>query len=156
LPSNIYAVDHIAIAVEDVDEALPRWEKILGVRGIMLTRQPTKEAVLRVGGVGIWLHSSDVKESRFRRFVEERGEGLDHIALAVHSVEAALAGAHALGLTTHYRGAGGGTAPAQSFEGYVSFVDRGDVNGVQVEFVERYTKYNHPLLGHGPTREPDG
>jgi methylmalonyl-CoA/ethylmalonyl-CoA epimerase len=149
-PSNTYAVDHIAIAVDDVDKALPLWEKVLGVKGIILVREPTKEAVLRVGGVGVWLHSSNVQGSRFRRFVEERGEGLNHVALAVHSVDAALDLARSLNLRTHFRGDGGGNAPGQSFEGHVSFVDPKDANGVHLEFVERYTKYNHPSLGKGP------
>jgi methylmalonyl-CoA/ethylmalonyl-CoA epimerase len=103
-----------------------------------------KEAIFWVGGVQIQLCSSTQAGVRYRRFVDERGEGLHHIGVAVHDIQAALDHAHAHGLKTRFRAEGPADAPWQSVDGRISFVEPEGLNGVGLEFVERYTKHNPP------------
>lgn len=145
---NIYAIDHLVIAVKDAEEAMPLWEKILGTKGLVVTNEAAKlkEAIFWVGGVQIQLCSSTAPGVRYRKFVDERGEGLHHFAFAVHDIKAALEHVHALKLRTRYRAEGPADAPWISADGRISFIEPEDLNGVGLEFVERYTKYNPPKL----------
>lgn len=143
---NIYAVDHIVVAVKDAEEALPLWEKLLGIKGVLVKNETVKlkEAVFWLGGVQLQLCSSTETGIRYRKFVDERGEGLHHVAFAVHDINAALGHCQALGLRTRFRAEGPATAPWQSIDGRISFIEPENLNGVGLEFVERYTKRNPP------------
>jgi methylmalonyl-CoA/ethylmalonyl-CoA epimerase len=143
---NIYAVDHIVVAVKDAEEALPLWERLLGVKGVLVKNEAVKlkEAIFWVGGIQIQICSSTERGVRYRKFVDERGEGLHHVAVAVHDMNAALEHSKAIGLKTRLRAEGPATAPHQSIDGRISFVEPEGLNGVGLEFVERYTKRNPP------------
>jgi methylmalonyl-CoA/ethylmalonyl-CoA epimerase len=143
---NIYGVDHIVIAVRDAEEALPLWEKLLGTKGRLVTNDTVKlkEAVFWIGGIQLQLCSSTEDGRRYRKFVNERGEGLHHVGFNVHDINKALAHCKALGLPTRFRAEGPATAPWQSIDGRISFIEAETLNGVGLEFVERYTKRNPP------------
>ncbi len=88
-----YNLDHVAIAVSDLDVALAEYERLFG--GIALHRevvaeQGVEEAMVAVGGSHIQLLQPLSPDSPVGRFLERRGEGMHHIALAVPDIDAAL------------------------------------------------------------------
>ncbi|NND84297.1 MAG: methylmalonyl-CoA epimerase [Acidimicrobiia bacterium] len=89
-----YNLDHVAIAVHDLDAALAEYELLYGVSALHRERveeQGVEEAMVAVGGSFIQLIQPLSPETPVGRFLEQKGEGLHHVALAVDDIEAALA-----------------------------------------------------------------
>jgi methylmalonyl-CoA epimerase len=89
----ISGIDHIAIAVENLEEAIELFEKKLGLK---LTHRETVEsqgvdtATFAIGGTAIELVEGKTEGSAIRKFIEARGPGIHHIAFAVQHVEDAI------------------------------------------------------------------
>ena len=89
-----YNLDHVAIAVYDLDEAVVRFSKQYGVAPLhreVIADQGVEEAMLPVGGSFVQLLEPLAADSPVGRFLETRGEGLHHIAFAVPDIVQALA-----------------------------------------------------------------
>jgi len=89
----IRGVDHVAIAVNKLDEALDVYERQLGLKLEKIRtveQQRVKVALLRVGDTKIELLEPTDVESTIARFLEKRGEGIHHIALLVSNIESHL------------------------------------------------------------------
>lgn len=87
-------VDHVAIVVEDLDEAIAEHRDTFGV--LVLHREELhgedcEVAFLEVGGSTIQLISPTSDSSEFAEFLAEGGPGLHHIGYRVASVDGALA-----------------------------------------------------------------
>jgi methylmalonyl-CoA/ethylmalonyl-CoA epimerase len=114
MASMFTKIDHVGIAVADLDAAVALYERLTG--GAPSHRQEVGsdgiEAVMfEVGESRIELLGSTGPESRIARFLEKRGPGLHHVAYGVDDVQANLDRFAALGLelidTCPRRGAGG-------------------------------------------------
>ncbi len=89
----IKGLDHIGIAVRNLDEALEIFEKTLGLEVEMvrvLEEQKVKMAFLSAGETRIELLEPTDREGPVARFIEKRGEGVHHIAFTVADIEASL------------------------------------------------------------------
>ncbi len=89
-----YNLDHVAIAVRDLDAALAEYARLFGAEPMyreVVAEQGVEEAMIAVGGSFIQLLQPLSIDTPVGRFVESRGEGMHHIALAVADIEAALA-----------------------------------------------------------------
>lgn len=89
----ITKINHIGIAVNNIDEAIPLYTKLLGlkVKDIeVVADQKAKTAIIPVGESKIELIESTDPESTIAKYIENRGEGLHHLALEVSSLENAL------------------------------------------------------------------
>jgi len=89
-PSHI---EHIGIAVNSLDEAIPLYEKLLGVTCYNIeevTDQKVKTAFFRVGQTKIELLESTDPDGPIGKFIEKKGEGIHHIALAVSELDKKL------------------------------------------------------------------
>ena len=89
----ITGLDHIGIAVKNLDEALEIYEKTLGLevdKICVVEEQKVKVAFLRAGESRIELLEPTDKEGPVARFIEKRGEGVHHIAFTVADIEASL------------------------------------------------------------------
>lgn len=87
-------VDHVAIAVNSLDDAAAKYEERYDVRPLwveVVESQGVKEAMIPVGGSFIQLLEPLGPETPVGRFVSKNGEGMHHVAYAVASIEAALA-----------------------------------------------------------------
>lgn len=87
-------IEHIGIAVKDLDVAIAYYEKVLGMQCYAVEEvkeQKVKTAFFRVGQTKIELLESTDPEGPIGKFVEKRGEGLHHLAFAVEGLEATLA-----------------------------------------------------------------
>lgn len=90
----IKRLNHIAVAVEDIDSALSFWRDALGIpveRVEHVSSQQAEVAFLPVGEGEIELVRPTADDSGLARFVATRGPGMHHIALEVDDLEALLA-----------------------------------------------------------------
>jgi len=97
-PSHI---EHIGIAVRDLNASVKLYEKLLGTGCYSIEEvedQKVRTAFFRVGETKIELLESTDPEGPIARFIEKRGEGIHHIALAVDQVDQALQEAAGLGI----------------------------------------------------------
>jgi methylmalonyl-CoA/ethylmalonyl-CoA epimerase len=86
----ITGLEHIGIAVSDLDEALEVYEKILGlnVKKIkVIEEERIRTAILLAGKIKIELMEPIVDEGPVARFIKKRGEGVHHIAFTVTNLE---------------------------------------------------------------------
>lgn len=87
-------IEHIGIAVENLEEAIRYWEDVMGLKCYNIEEvadQKVKTAFFKVGDTKIELLEPTTPESTIAKFIEKRGEGIHHIAFAVDSVADALA-----------------------------------------------------------------
>ncbi len=86
-------VDHIAIAVQSLEEALKVYRDILGLelKGVEeVPEQGVRIAFLPVGEVRFELLEPIFPESPVAKFLEKRGEGIHHICVEVEDIEKTL------------------------------------------------------------------
>ena len=81
-------LDHVGIVVKDIDEALIRYTKMLGLtpwdRGVVEDSQNgVRLVLLPIGDNFIELIQPISSENRFAKFLKERGEGLFHLSIFV-------------------------------------------------------------------------
>ena len=89
----ITGIDHIGIAVKSIEDALKLYTDALGleVKDIEIVEaQKVRTAIIPVGESKIELLESTDPEGVIARYIEKRGEGLHHLALAVSDIEQAL------------------------------------------------------------------
>lgn len=90
---KISHIEHLGIAVNSIEEALPYYEKVLGLKCYNIETvedQKVKTAFLKVGDTKIELLEPTSPESTIAKFIENKGVGIHHLAFAV---EDDLAGA---------------------------------------------------------------
>ena len=88
-----YNLDHVAVAVRDLDDALADYKRLFGAEPMyreVVAEQGVEEAMIAVGGSYVQLLQPLSPETPVGRFIESRGEGTHHIALAVADIDAAL------------------------------------------------------------------
>jgi len=90
---KILKIDHIGIAIKDLAESLNFYRDVLGleVTGTeVVPEQKVKVAFLPCGDSEVELLESTDPEGPIAKFIEKRGEGIQHIALRVDNIEDAL------------------------------------------------------------------
>lgn len=131
----VIGIDHVALAVEDIDASITWYTKALGFS--LLDRSDISGdhssmvyAVLKCGSSTIVLVQGTSPESQVSKFIETFGTGMHHIALAVSDLDAALA---------RVSNAGGHTdTPIIADEGIrQTFLHRDPVTGIRIELIER-------------------
>lgn len=90
---DISHIEHIGIAVRNLDEAIKYYETVLGLTcyGVEeVKEQKVKTAFFKVGQTKIELLESTEPEGPIGKFIEKKGEGIHHIAFNVKDLPAAL------------------------------------------------------------------
>ncbi len=129
----INKVDHIGIAVKNLEEAIDLYKKLgFEVKEIEeVEEQKVRVAMLPAGESRIELLEATSDDSPIAKFIEKRGEGIHHIAINVSDIEKALENAKKNGLKLIDEkpriGAGGKK---------VAFIHPKSTKGVLLEFVE--------------------
>lgn len=98
---EITHIEHIGIAVKSIEEQLPYYEGVLGLKCYNIETvedQKVKTAFFKVGQTKIELLEPTDEESTVAKFIEKRGEGVHHIAYATKSVNESLKEAEAKGI----------------------------------------------------------
>ena len=130
----IKKIDHIAIVVRSIEEALQVYE---GAMGIELTEveevpeQAVRVAFLPVSESKLELVEPLTMDSGVARFLEKRGEGMHHICLEVEDIEAALQDLAAKGVRLIDE------QPRQGAHGRVAFLHPKSAHGVLIELIEK-------------------
>jgi methylmalonyl-CoA/ethylmalonyl-CoA epimerase len=131
---DVTRIDQIAIAVEDLDATLERYERAFGLRPSsreFIESDGVEEAMIDVGGVWLQLLRPTRQDSPVARYLAKHGPGLHHLGFGVSSVDAALEHLRDEGVRlideTPRPGGGGHT---------VAFVHPEGTDGVLVELVE--------------------
>jgi methylmalonyl-CoA/ethylmalonyl-CoA epimerase len=134
----VTAVDHVGIAVPDLDAAIAFYATNFGLEAThteVNEEQGVREAMLHPqgdeGGTAIQLLAPLSAESTIGKFIDTKGPGLQQLAYRVTDVEAAAVALRANGLRLLYPEAKRGTAGSK-----VNFVHPKDTGGVLLELVE--------------------
>ncbi len=128
-------IDHIGIAVESIEESLKLYTDILGLtlEGTeVVEEQKVKTAFLPIGDTEIELLESTHPDGPIARFIQKRGQGIQHIAFRVDDIEKALAemkdkGVRLIDEKPRY-GAGGAK---------IAFLHPKSTNGVLIELCQK-------------------
>lgn len=94
-------IEHIGIAVSNLDEAIRYWEDIMGLKCYNIEEvvdQKVKTAFFKVGEVKIELLEATSPESTIASFIEKKGQGVHHIAFSVDNTNEALSDVEAKGV----------------------------------------------------------
>ena len=90
---DISHIEHIGIAVKSLDEAIPYYEDMLGLKCYAVEEvadQKVKTAFFQVGQTKIELLESTDPEGPIGKFIEKKGPGVHHLAFAVDDVNKSL------------------------------------------------------------------
>ena len=98
---NLTHIEHLGIAVKSLEEAIPYYENVLGLKCYAIeevTDQKVKTAFFKIGQTKLELLEPTCPESTIAGFIEKRGEGIHHLAFATDDVAACLAEAEEKGV----------------------------------------------------------
>ena len=135
-PSLFTKIDHVGIAVPDLDAAIAFYRDTFGVRSVheeTNDEQGVREAMLAVGdgATRIQLLAPLNEESTIAKFIDRSGPGVQQVAYTVADIEAVSAALRAKGLRLLYESPRRGTADSR-----VNFIHPKDAGGVLVELVQ--------------------
>ena len=91
---KISHIEHLGIAVKSLEEAIPYYENVLGLKCYNIEEvadQKVKTAFFKVGQTKIELLEATSPDSTIAKFIENKGQGVHHVAFAVEGIEDALA-----------------------------------------------------------------
>jgi len=132
---KILKIDHLGIAVNSIGEGKKFWTDVLGLKfegSETVAEQKVTTAFFPVGESEVELLESTAPEGPVAKYIEKRGEGIQHVAFRVENIEAALEELKSKGLKLIDEkpriGAGGAK---------IAFLHPKSTNGVLVELCER-------------------
>ncbi len=135
---NISHIEHIGIAVRNLEESISYYEEILGLKCYAIEEvkdQKVKTAFFMVGQTKIELLETTDAEGPIGKFLEKKGEGIHHIAFAVKEIESALDEAESKGIRLIDK------APRKGAEGLdIAFLHPKSSFGVLTELCENKKK----------------
>lgn len=129
---KISHIEHIGIAVESLEQAIPFYEKVFGLTCYAVEEvsdQKVKTAFFQVGQTKIELLESTDPEGPIGKFIAKKGQGIHHLAFAVDDVAGALQHAEEEGVNLIDKG------PRKGAEGLnIAFLHPKSTFGVLTEF----------------------
>jgi methylmalonyl-CoA/ethylmalonyl-CoA epimerase len=135
---GLLRVDHVGIAVPDLDEAIDFYQRVFGMRCThqeVNLEQGVREAMMQVGpevsGAQLQLLAPLSDSSTIAKFIDRSGPGMQQLAFTVADIEAASATLRERGAQLLYDEPRRGTAGSR-----VNFVHPRSTGGVLVELVE--------------------
>ena len=135
---NVSHIEHIGIAVKDLEASISYWENILGLKCYAVEEvkdQRVKTAFFKIGDTKIELLESTDPEGPIGKFIEKKGEGIHHIAFAVKQIEEALKNIESKGVQLIDK------APRKGAEGLdIAFLHPKSTIGVLTELCENKNK----------------
>ena len=130
-------IDHIAIAVKNIDEVLKVWVDVFGVKSEHeeeILDQGVKAAAVNIGGVHIEFVQPVKPDTGIAKFVETKGDGIHHIAFEVENLEKELAALEAKGVALIDK------KPRKGMAGMIAFIHPKATKGVLIELVQKIKK----------------
>jgi len=128
-------IDHIGIAVRDLEAAIARYTALCG-RGPdhleEVAAQKVKAAMFQIGASRLELLMATAPDSPIAKFIDKRGEGIHHVCFKVENLEEELARMSAAGMEIISGASGEGAGGSR-----VAFLHPKSLIGVMVELVEQ-------------------
>ena len=127
-------IDHVGIAVNDIDAALKLFHEVFGAPDAEVKRlddQGIRGALVQVGQTRLELMEPTSPDTTIGRFIERRGEGLHHLAFYVNDLPGKIQIVDELGLQLIDQ------APREGLSGDIAFIHPRSVFGILTELVER-------------------
>jgi methylmalonyl-CoA/ethylmalonyl-CoA epimerase len=134
LSVKLLNLDHVGIAVADLEKALAGYRERYGVEPLyreVVESQGVEEAMIPVGGSFVQLLQPLGPDTPVGRFLEKRGEGLHHVAFMVASIDTALEHMREQGARLIDEEARAGGRGAR-----IAFIHPSDLGGTLIELVE--------------------
>ncbi|HEV7647888.1 MAG TPA: methylmalonyl-CoA epimerase [Actinophytocola sp.] len=139
LKPYVTAIDHVGIAVPDMDEAITFYRDVLGLELYheeINEAQGVREAMLRPaggapGGTAVQLLAPLHPDTTIGKFLDRKGPGVQQVAYRVSDIDAATDALRAKGMRVMYDVSTHGTANSRC-----NFVHPKDTGGVLIELVE--------------------
>ena len=135
---NLSHIEHIGIAVKSLEEAIPFYEKVLGLKCYAIEEvkdQKVKTAFFKIGQTKIELLESTDPEGPIGKFIEKRGQGIHNMAFAVNNIEEQLRSVEENGIQLIDK------APRKGAEGLdIAFMHPKSTFGVLTEFCQDNNK----------------
>jgi methylmalonyl-CoA/ethylmalonyl-CoA epimerase len=135
---GLLRIDHVGVAVADLDEAIEFYSRVFGMTCVHIeenTEQGVREAMMSVGptteGGCVQLLAPLSPSSAIAKFLDRSGPGVQQVAYTVRDVEVAAAVLRDRGMRMLYDAPRRGTAGSR-----INFVHPKDAGGVLVELVE--------------------
>ncbi|MFO7838546.1 MAG: methylmalonyl-CoA epimerase [Desulfosalsimonadaceae bacterium] len=132
---KLLKVDHIGIAVSDMEQARTFWTDILGLPHAgdeIVSEQKVKTGFFPVGESEVELLESTEPDGPIAKYIEKKGQGIQHVAFQVDDIDQALAELKEKGVRlideNPRKGAGGAR---------IAFLHPSATNGVLVELCQR-------------------
>ena len=126
-------IDHVAIAVNSINEAVKNYEKILKIDKIDIEEVPTervKVAILKLEDTRIELMEPTADDSPIKKFLTDRGEGMHHVAITADDIDNDVDRAIANGTRMI------GNIRTGSYGRKITFIHPKSMNGVLTEFCQ--------------------
>ena len=127
-------IEHIGIAVKNLDEAIAYYENVLGLKCYKIEEvkdQKVKTAFFKIGETKIELLETTDPEGPIGKFIKKRGEGIHHIAFAVNNISESLKEAESKGIKLI------NSSPKKGADGFnIAFLHPRSTFGVLTEFCE--------------------
>ena len=128
-------IEHIGIAVKSLDEAIPFWEKQLGLKCYAIEEvkeQKVRTAFFKIGQSKIELLESTDPDGPIGKFIEKKGEGIQHLAIAGEGLQSNLNELAESGVQLIDK------APRKGAEGLdIAFLHPKSTHGVLLELCEK-------------------
>ncbi len=140
-------IDHIGVAVEEIDAALPLWQEHFGmpiVHREIVPEQGVEAVLLDVGENHVELLAPLSPDTPVGRFLAKRGPGLHHVAYQVADIDEALAACRAAGLRLIDEQPRVGIRSSR-----VAFLHPGASGGVLTELVQPAVHTEEPVAAAG-------
>ena len=96
----IKSIDHVAIAVEDLDKTLDQFERLFGAKvehRETIDGYGVEVATVNLGNTCIEFVEGKTPDSPTRKYIDKKGPGIHHIALEVDDIASAMAALAAAG-----------------------------------------------------------
>ena len=131
---NLSHIEHIGIAVKDLQTAVGFYENVLGLKCYNIEEvadQKVRTAFFQIGQTKIELLQSTEPDGPIGKFIEKKGEGIHHIAFAVDKIEDQLEHASKMGVNLI------DSSPRKGAEGLdIAFLHPKSTSGVLIELCE--------------------
>jgi methylmalonyl-CoA/ethylmalonyl-CoA epimerase len=133
---NARHINHVAIAVSDIDESLALYRRIFSLPETEveeLEDQGVRAALVTVGGSQLEFIAPTDPEGGVARFIAKRGEGLHHVCFEVDGLQGTLDALDKEGVGLIDR------EPREGLSGMIGFLHPKSTGGVLVELVDSET-----------------
>jgi methylmalonyl-CoA/ethylmalonyl-CoA epimerase len=139
LKAYVTAIDHVGIAVPDMDQAIAFYRDVLGLEVYheeINEAQGVREAMLRPAGgapgaTAVQLLAPLSADTTVGKFIDRKGPGVQQVAYRVSDIDAATEALRAKGMRVMYEQAAAGTSNSRC-----NFVHPKSTGGVLIELVE--------------------